>query len=256
MRRLLIALATLLALWGAPALAGSITLLGVGKAPATSSAAVPVWAWATSDYIATSSTSATTSKSSNSIASGDLLIILTGQKPNSPSNYALLCPATGGWTGFSWSANYDSSEGWNFLGCWKIAGAGETGAYTVTWTTSSANLSTWALIDITGANASPIDATAITNNAYNGTAAVIVAPTVSSSGSNRLHLSCGAADGSSQNIYSGYPAGYTQKLDASYLSIVKLACATKTVGSGATGTTTWSATLPGSGPGFSILIKP
>jgi hypothetical protein len=232
-------------------------LMGLGKAPAAGGgAAVPVLAWYTSDYVASGSTSLTTSKGANAIASGDLLVLISGIVDSSATNHSMTCPT--GFIGFAWSPDYESNtnSGANTMGCWKIAGGSETGAYVANWTTTNSLYITWALLDITGANASPIDDTGLTRAGSAVDTTSVVAPTVSASGSNRLHLSCGLISGSGNNIYSGYPAGYTQAVDASFLTVLKIACAKKTVGSGSTGPTTWTATSVGHGAGVSILIKP
>lgn len=229
-RGLLLALALALA----PCVA-SAQLLLVGAGPgARSSAALPVptFNWAAQANGSVSTTSLATTKGANTITVGQLLVAGIQLPDNSGVDHSVQCPT--GFTAFSWSPSYDTNTNWAW--CWKIAGAGDTGgAFTFNWTTNVTQVPQATLLDFSGHNATtPIDVTANGQNTQ-------AAPTVTTTGANRLLVSCSGMPGSSPTVTS-QPSGMSAVFSgtASSGANARTACASETFATaGATGARTW-----------------
>lgn len=265
MRRLLAALGAILALCApAAALAGSLTLLGAGKPPGGGGGgggSPPAYSWVTSGDISTTSTSVTTSKGANSINSGDTLVILADLNDSSNTNHSMTCPtgftqATGStWTSGT-APNFDNgtNSGINIDLCWKVAGGSETGSYTLNWTTGNTLVGLWTLMRFTGANATtPLEDSGVQNNGSSSNSTSTVTPSVTSGGSNRLLVSCAAPWKTGQTFT--VPSGMTSAFATSGAN-QRMACATLTVNSGATGTKTWTIGVSAASQGISFLLQP
>jgi hypothetical protein len=84
-----------------------------------------------------SGTSMTTSVNGMPIATGDFLVIAFEVGSSSSTNHAPACPTGGATTWTTVGPSFDAGEAFAAVLCYGFAGSGETGADTLTWTTST-----------------------------------------------------------------------------------------------------------------------
>jgi hypothetical protein len=155
----------------------ALLLLATGAA-----SAAPTYKWSTNVYNVGSTASLTTDLTSGctstcTIASGDLLVVVACWE--NATDPGTVTPPSGFTTQLS-------VYGWE-VRCaiaTKIAGGSETGAYTST--VASAYQSSWALLDYSGINATPIDGTPASTVYTTSYVTAIIAPSVTTTASGSL----------------------------------------------------------------------
>jgi len=186
-------------------------------------------------------TSFTTSKGANSIAAGDLLVIVAAVGDASgasgdPGSFSV------GSSGFTAAVNQNAgSVGNNLRGglFWKIAGGSETGAYTFSWTTPDPW--GWAMINY-GPHASPADAGPASTP--NGSFSFVTCPAVSPTNSTDTVIAAiTVVGGGAKTTPSGYTRDITLIDTGTYVNEPSMHVASKQpIGAtGSTGAINWGA---------------
>lgn len=127
---------------------------GMQKAPfgpAGVPANQPTLKWPPQWNSSATGTSLTTNAGGNPIATGDFLIIVANIVDSSgTTNHSPTCPTGGASTWTAITAADDPLGSTNGLVCYAVAGSGETGADTVSWTTANTRTTAWMLLDYVG----------------------------------------------------------------------------------------------------------